>query len=140
MRWGRSLGSRILASFVLLACLFVVTGTMLLLNLGSLHSQVSAVRSQDLAPLSHLREAQNAVNGAAISGFAAAQTNDAASRKTLLDGITTYTETTDKAFTALVATAPAELRGQAQDVVATYTKFTEADHAYKAGASTAQAR
>jgi methyl-accepting chemotaxis protein len=130
----RSLGTKILGSFLLLVLVLAAVGLMNLSSLGSLHARVSSVNSRDLEPLTVLRQAQNANHGAVISGFAAAQTNNAAAAKAMNDAVTEYTATAHKALAQLVQVSPPELRGQAQDITNTYNAFRAADAAFKAGA------
>jgi methyl-accepting chemotaxis protein len=129
-----SLGTKILGSFLLLVLVLGAVGAMNLSSLGNLHAQVSSVNTRDLEPLTYLRQAQNADHGAVITGFAAAQTNEPAAAKALLDAIPPFIKVIDEALPKMVSTTPPELKAQANDLVSTYREFVTADAAFKAGA------
>jgi methyl-accepting chemotaxis protein len=130
----RSLGTKILGSFLLLGLVLVVVGATNLNSLGDLHSRSSAVNSRDLQPLTALRQAQNASHGDVIAGFAAAQTDNPAAKKAMTEASAEYAAQAEQALARLVKIAPPELRGQADDIVATYQSFKAADLAFKEGA------
>lgn len=129
-----SLGAKILGSFLLPGLVLVAVGAMNLNSLSDLHARSSAVNSRDLQPLTTLRQAQNSSHGHVISGFAAAQTDNPAAQKAMTEAAAEYAEQTEQALARLVKIVPPELRGQTEDLVATYTSFKAADLAFKEGA------
>ncbi|HEY6797690.1 MAG TPA: methyl-accepting chemotaxis protein [Kineosporiaceae bacterium] len=134
MRTRQSLGTKILGSFLLLVVVLTAVGAINLSSLGQLHSRVVAVNSRDLEPLTVLRQAQNAHQGAVIAGFAAAQTNNPAAAKAMNAAVVQYTDELQKALNQLVGVTPPQLQAQARDIITTYQAFHAADLAYKAGA------
>jgi methyl-accepting chemotaxis protein len=136
----RSLGSKILGSFLLLVLILVAVGVMNLRSLGGLYSRVTLVNSRDLQPTAVLRQGENDIQGYVISGFAAAQTDNPAAAKAMNDAAAEYAANAEKTLAELVRITPPELQAQARDIVATYQTFRAADAAFKAGARGANAK
>ncbi|HET9654212.1 MAG TPA: methyl-accepting chemotaxis protein [Kineosporiaceae bacterium] len=140
MSVGRSIGGKVVASYVLLIGLFLVTGLILASSLASLNSRVSAVNTRDIAPLSRLRTAENEINQVTIIGFAAALTTDPKAAESLLSDVPKEKTQIQSDLDTMVALTPRELRGRAQAVLAAYKTYLTADAAYREGATTAQAK
>ncbi|WP_088318258.1 methyl-accepting chemotaxis protein [Kineosporia sp. R_H_3] len=128
----RTLGRKILLSFLALGLVLVVVGVGSLLTVSALNRRVEAVSSRAIVPLGHLRQAQNAGHGVVIVGFAGAATQDPTVRTSMQASAVTYQKQVAAELDALVTTTPADLRPQAQALRTTYTAFVAADEAYRA--------